>query len=141
MECECVTGRKRQLTEEEEAQLDGLKSRFNLVLSADFQMCKLIPYWGLSPQPGSTYYLQKLNHDIFGIVNQGSSSSTVYMFDERIGPKNTDHTISYLTKYISSLPNWVRRVHIFLDNASSTNKNCYMMSWAYEMVQQRRVDF
>ena len=132
---------KDTLTEEEEAQLDGLKSRFNLVLSADFQMCKLIPYWGLSPQPGSTYYLQKLNHDIFGIVNQGSSSSTVYMFDEHIGPKNTDHTISYLTKYISSLPNWVRRVHIFLDNASSTNKNCYMMSWAYEMVQQRRVDF
>ena len=66
-------------------------------------MCKLVPYWGLSPQPGSTYYLQKLNHDIFGIVNHAQNSSSVYLFDERVGPKNTDHTISYLCDYFSKL--------------------------------------
>jgi len=36
-----------------------MKHKFNLVLSADYQMGKLVPYWGQSPQPGSTYYLQK----------------------------------------------------------------------------------
>jgi len=121
--------------------LDGLKKTFTLVFSADFQMCKLIPYWGYSAQPGSTYYLQKLNHDVFGVVDHSTGSSTVYLFDEHVGPKNTDHTISYLTNYISHLPPWVRRVHLFLDNTSSTNKNYYMMSWAYEMVQHKRVDF
>lgn len=132
---------KVTLTNEETVHLNGLKKRFTLVLSADFQMCKLVPYWGCSAQPGSTYYLQKLNHDVFGIVDHSTASSTVYLFDERTGPKNTDHTISYITDYISCLPAWVRRIHLFLDNTSSTNKNYFMMSWAYEMVQHKRVDF
>ena len=132
---------KEALTEEEKLKLEELKTRFNLVIAADYQMCKLVPYWGCSAQPGSTYYLQKLNHDIFGIVNHSSGASTVYLFDERVGPKNTDHTISYLTDYISRLPSWVKRVHLFLDNTASTNKNYFLMGWAYEMVQQQRVHF
>lgn len=132
---------KAELTDEEKATLLGLKNRFNLVLCADYQMAKLVPYWGMSAQPGSTYYLQKLNHDVFGIVNHGPGSSSVYLFDERAGPKNTDHTILYLTDYISKLPEWIQRVHLFLDNTCSTNKNYYLMSWAYEMVQQQRLQF
>ena len=111
------------------------------MISADYQMNKLVPYWGLSPQPGSTYYLQKLSHDIYGIVNHATNSSVVYLLDERIGPKNTDHTISYTMHYISNLPDWVRRVHLFLDNTCSTNKNFYLMGWAWEMVQQGQLDF
>ena len=61
-------------------------------------MAKLVPNWGLSAQPGSTYYLQKFNHDVFGIVEHGSNLSTEYLFDECAGPKNTDHNISYLTQ-------------------------------------------
>ena len=132
---------KPDLTEEETGKLQSLKNKFNLVVSADYQMGKLIPYWGYSPQPGSTYYLQKLNHDVFGIVNHANNSSTVYLFDERVGPKNTDHTVSYLLDWIYKLPEWVKRVHIFLDNTSSTNKNCYLMAWACELIQQQKVSF
>lgn len=67
-------------------------------------MQKLVPYWGQSPQPGSTYYLQKLNHDILGMVNHSTGASHVYLFDERTGPKNTDHTVSYFSHYITTLP-------------------------------------
>ena len=35
----------------------------------------------------------------------------------------------------------MRRVHLFLDNASSTNKNCFTMAWAMEMIQQGKLDF
>ena len=105
-------------------------------------MGKLVPYWGESPQPGSTYYYQKLNHDVFGIVNHhATNKSAVYLFDERIGPKNTDHTVSYLTHYLVGLPDFVCRLHLFLDNASSTNKNCFTMAWAMEMIQQSKLDF
>jgi len=45
---------KATLTDEKTVTLDGLKKRFTLVLSADFQMRKLVPYWGYSAQPGST---------------------------------------------------------------------------------------
>ena len=129
------------LTETESTELATLKHKFNLVLSADYQMGKLVPYWGESPQPGSTYYFQKLNHDVFGIVNHASNKAAVYLFDERIGPKNTYHTLSYLTHYLTGLPDFVRRLHLFLDNASSTNKNCFTMAWAMEMIQQGNLDF
>ena len=92
-------------------ELEVLKRSFSLVLAVDYQMSKLVPYWGQSPQPGSTYYLQKLSHDIFGVVNHATNDSTVYLLDERVGPKNTDHTISYLTHYISQLPSWIHRIH------------------------------
>ena len=61
----------------------------------------------------------------------------MYLFDERIGPKNTDHTVSFLTHYwrtISQQHPWIHRLAIFLDNATSTNQNKYLFSWAREMV-------
>lgn len=98
-------------------------------------MPKLIPSWGLSQQLGSMCYLQKLSNDIFGIMNHSNDKSAVYIFDERCGPKSTDHTVSYLTHYIKeSGSSWVRKVQIYLDNTCSTNKNYYMW-WANEMVQ------
>ena len=117
---------KEALTEEEKLKLEELKTRFNLLIT------KCVPYWGCSAQPGSMYYLQKLNHDLFGIVNHGSGASTVFLFN---------HTIFYLTEYISRLSSWVKRVHLFLDNTASTNNNYFLMGWAYEMVQQQRVHF
>ena len=82
----------------------------------------------------STYYLQKLNHDVFGIVNNAQNVSTAYRFDECVGAKNTDHSISHITDYLAKLPSWISRVLLFLNNTSSTNKNCYLIAWAYEMI-------
>lgn len=78
---------------------------------------------------------------MFGMVNHCSGESMVYLFDEHAGLKNTDHTTSYLTDYISKLPDWIQRVHLFLGNTCSTNKNYYLMSWAIEMVYQGKLQF
>ena len=104
---------KSHLSEEEAKKLRSLKNKFNIVISADYQMGKLVPYWGLSAQPGSTYYLQKLNHDIFGIVNHATDVSSVYLF-EQVGPKNTDHlslifqigSLSFLTGFVVFTYSW-----------------------------------
>ena len=91
----------------------------------------------MGEKPGSTYYLQKVSHDILGIVDHSENKSTVYVFDERIGPKNTDHTVSFLTNFWHSVTQrhpWIHRLANFLDNATSTNKNKYLFSWAMEMV-------
>ena len=133
--------RMSDLSQNERDELEVFRNSFNLVIAADYQMSKLDPYWGQSPQPGSTYYLQKLSHDIFGIVNHATNKMTVYLFDERVGPKNTDHTVSYLTHFISQLPPWLRRIHLFLDNTCATNKNWYMMAWVLEMLQHGKLDF
>ena len=40
-----------------------------LVISADYQMTKLIPFWRDTAQPAIMYYLRKVSHDLFGIVD------------------------------------------------------------------------
>ena len=134
---------KSILTSSEKEELERKKHCFTLTVSADYQQSKLVPSWGKTEQPGSTYYLQKVSHDIFGIVDHTEDKSTVFLFDERIGPKNTDHTVSFLTKYWNTVTQchpWVRRLAIFLDNATSTNKNKFLFSWAMEMVSSGKVD-
>jgi len=56
----CEIEAKPSKTQALEEELSTLKHCFTLLLSANFQMQKLLHYWGRSPQPGSTYYLQKL---------------------------------------------------------------------------------
>lgn len=130
------------LTTAEREELSGFQHCFTLTISADYQQAKLIPSWGSSEQPGSTYYLQKVSHDSFGIVDHREEKGFLFLFDERIGPKNTDHTVSLLMKYWNGVVvehPWIQRLHIFLDNATSTNKNRYLFSWAMEMVSGGKV--
>ena len=134
---------KEGRTEEEDFTLQSLKHNFSAVLSDDYQMQKLVPYWGHSPQPGATYYLQKLSHDIFRIVNHSDEHSTLYIFDETVGPTNTDHTISLLMQYIRNrerMPSWIKTIYIFLENTGSTNENAFFMGWGMEMVQHGVID-
>lgn len=124
--------------------LSMLMEEFILVLSCDYQQAKLIPHWGESAQPGLSYYMQKVSHEVFGIVDYRSDSKHVFIFDERITPKNTDHTISLLHAYIKQVQlayPWIKRFCIFMDNACSTNKNRYMFAWCHEMVKQGKVDY
>ena len=39
------------------------------------------------------------------------------------------------------VPGWVNRIHIFLNNAGSTNKNQYFMAAVFEVVQQQIFSF
>ena len=123
----------------EEKELEKRQASFMLVLSADYQMTKLIPHWGNTAQPGISYYLRKY---LFGIVDHRDGSKFVAVFDERVGPKNTDHTVSLLFDYLCHsglVPSWVKRVCIFLD-ATSTNKNRYLLGWSMELVQHSVLD-
>jgi hypothetical protein len=42
-----------QDSEDNKDELAQQKQNFSLTLSVDYQMNKLVPYWGLTPQPGS----------------------------------------------------------------------------------------
>lgn len=130
-------------SQETAEQLTVAQHTFTLVLSADYQQNKLIPYWGRSEQPGSTYYLQKVSYDIFGLVDHRNDSKSIIIFDETVGPKNTDHTISFLSQYVNGIKlefPWIDRVRIFLDNAGNTNKNRFLFSWGMEVVSGHTLD-
>ena len=135
---------KTVLTAAEQELLESKKHAFTLIISTDYQQSKLIPYWGNSAQPGSTYYLQKVSHDVFGLLYHRSDQQHITLFDERIGPKNTDHTISIVQGYIKKVTEthpWIRKALLFLDNAANTNKNRYLFSWGMELVEQGTLDY
>jgi len=48
---------KDTLNAASQARLQALQESFTLVLSADYQMTKLIPFWGQTSQPAMTYYM------------------------------------------------------------------------------------
>ncbi len=126
---------KKSKSNTEDAKLRELIDQTVFALSLDYQQSKLTPHWGFSPQPSETYYLRKLSHNIFGIVNHTLSQNAMYIVDERIaGPKNADMTISLLDHYIRyNLPLWTRHVCLFMDNGA-TNKSQFIIHWAKELV-------
>ena len=77
-------------------------------------------------------------------MDHRDESGHLYILNETVGPKNTDHSISYLMHYLKSsgkVPSWIRRVHVFMYNAGSTNKNQYMMAVTLEILQQNGLDY
>ena len=76
---------KTALSPEEEEELSRLQQLFSQTIGADYHMSKLVPSWGMSPQPGSTYYLQKLSHDIFGIDDYSTKKVEHLHFRGTIG--------------------------------------------------------
>jgi hypothetical protein len=121
--------------------LQELSKKTTFCLSVDYQQSKLTPHWGFSAQPSETYYLRKLSHNIFGIVDHALGKNTVYVLDERVGgAKNGDITISLADKYIGQkLPPWARHLCLFMDNGA-TNKNQFMIQWGIELVERGTFD-
>ena len=76
-----------------------------------------------------------------GVVNHATNKVTVYLFHEKVGPKNMDRNVSHITYFISQLPQWLCRIHLLLDNTCASNKNWYLMAWALEMLQHGKLDF
>jgi hypothetical protein len=132
---------KSPKTKEGEANLQKIRKQMVFSLSLDYQQAKLTPHWGFSAQPSETYYLRKLSHNIFGIVNHALGKNSVYVLDERIaGAKNGNITISLIDKYIDQkLPSWARNLCLFMDNGA-TNKNQFMLQWGMELVEKGDFD-
>ena len=126
------------LTRQERLDLQEKMNDFVLVVSADYQMSKLVPHWGNSDQPGESYYLRKYKVDIFGIVNESTKGEQCYLIGEECGNKNTDFTISLLNRYLNgflSQHSWIRNVHICMDNSRITKS-----SWLLRYLQEISTD-
>jgi hypothetical protein len=131
---------RKDRTKEDRVQLQKFMDEITFTLSLDYQQSKLTPHWGFSAQPGDTYYLRKLSHHIFGIVDHAVAKNTVYVTDERICAKNGDLTISLMDHYIQNkIPPWVRHLCLYMDNGP-TNKNQFMIQYGIELVQHKHFD-
>ena len=115
-------------------ELVSTKHCFTATISADFQQLKLVPSWGRTEQPESTY-LQKVSHNLFGIVNHSTDESLMYIFDECIGPKNTDHTLSFLTLFWQRLHQqhpWIQcRSFLIMPPVQTRISSCSQGPWRW----------
>ena len=82
---------------ERDERLKVLQSTFTL-LSVDYQMSKMLPYWGNIAQSSSTYYPQKVSYDIYGIVDHRDESGHLYLLNKTVGPKTP--TTAFLICFI-----------------------------------------
>lgn len=132
---------QKRESKKDKTELRELKGQITFSLSLDWQQSKLTPHWGFSAQPSETYYLRKLSHNIFGIVDHTLAKNAVYVLDERAGgPKNADITISLVDHYLhQNIPSWARHICLFMDNGA-TNKNQFMIQWAMELVERNDYD-
>ena len=132
---------KQPSTPKNTAELNKLKKTFSAFISADYMMGKNLPHWGSSAQPSKTYYMMKLVHGIFGLVDHTSKIKYAYLCDEvAAGPQSTDHTITFFDHFTKVyIDNWVRHLTLCLDNARIC-KNQYLVAWAVEMVESGRFD-
>ena len=73
---------KDDLDAASQERLQALQESLMLVLSADYKMTKFIPFWGETAIP---YYLRKVSHDLFGVVDHYDKSKYITAFDEHIG--------------------------------------------------------
>lgn len=121
--------------------LRGLRAELPHTLSLDYQQSQLVPYWGFSPQPSETYYLRKLSHHIFGIVDHTQDHQAVYVCEERVIPSsNADMTVSLTDHYLTNnVPSWVKHLRLFMDNGP-TNKNQFMIQWALEQIERGKYE-
>ena len=64
---------KEDLNAASQARLQALQESFTLVLSADYQMTKLVPFWGATAQHAMTYYMRKVSHGmpLLGLILRG----------------------------------------------------------------------
>ncbi len=122
---------------------EELKKTITAVLSADYQMSKLLPSWGDSSQPGETYFLRKFMMEVMGITFSATyfggveydMKSSIYIVDERqAGKKSSDQTIFFIDHYVQVvLRKWYRDVNLWMDNAGN-NKNRYVFAYICELV-------
>lgn len=121
-----------------------MKHCFTLTVSADYQQSKLIPYWWRREQPGSMHYTAFKRVSRYLWYCTFTRTECTLSFDEHIGPKTTEHTVSFHTQYWRTTERqhpWNRRLAIFLDYTTSTSKNKHLFAWAMEMVSTGALDY
>ena len=60
---------------------------------------KMLPYFGFSPQPGPTYFMNKLPVYIGGLVDHADNRNFSYLIDKtQAGNLNSQHTLNIFAR-------------------------------------------
>lgn len=123
--------------------------RYRLLLSTDFAQSKSMPYFGASPRPAELYFKPHLSKTVQSIVGHwypldDKRSYQLFVATEVEGNKTSDYVISSLEiSLLETLPMGLRSVdllRVYMDNTTSTNKNCHVTSYGLHLVDSGRFE-
>ena len=89
------------------------------VLAIDYQKNLSLPLTGVSQE----FYKRQLWIHSFCIHDNVTNDATMFLYAEHYAKKEPNEVISCLNYYFDGLPPTICKVHIFLDNCFSQNKN------------------
>ena len=122
---------KKSDAENDTPELQHLNETFILVVCADYQQSKLIPYWGDLHSQAWCIICRKFLRYFWHYWLQKWPRVCV-LSTRNNWSKNTDNTLSYLYHFLcesGQVPSWISPIHLFLDNACSMNKHYYMTAF------------
>ena len=96
-----------------------------LHLSIDAMQNKSYPTFTGYKEPALYYFTKKITFHLLGVVNEGMNTGEVYLYDQRIGPTNSNHTISALQQAMKTQIGNRKVLWINMDNCA-VNKNRYV---------------
>ena len=101
------------------------------VLAMNFQKNLPLPLTGVSQE----YYKRQLWMHNLCIHDNVSGLATMFLYSEHFAGKGPNEVISCLAFYFSGLDSSVKKVHLFVDNCFSQNKNRYLFAYLHAMAQ------
>ena len=103
------------------------------VLAIDYQKNSPLPLTGVSQE----YCKRQLWIHNFCIHDNVTNDATMFLYAEHYVKKGPNEVISRLNYYFDGLPTSISKVHIFLDNCFSQNKNPYLIAYLNVLAQTR----
>ena len=103
------------------------------VIAKDYQKNMPLPLTGVSQE----YYKRQLWIHNFCIHDTVQDQATMFVYAENYAGKGPNEVISCLDFYIRSLPSEITKLRIFADNCFSQNKNRYIISYLYAIVNSK----
>ena len=114
------------------------KHTFTFVISADYQQSKLI---GGGPNSLAQCITDRFHMMCFDLLITEMTPSVLGSSVKPLPPPK--HRSHHRLSVIIPSPSDICMLHhacVFLDNAGSTNRNCYLFSWTMELVRNHTLD-
>ena len=93
-----------------------------IFLSIDAMQNKSYPTFTGHEEPSVYYFTKKIVLHLLGLIDEGENKGRIYLYDERFGGTNANHTISALLDMINEKLGNRRILWINMDNCA-VNKN------------------
>lgn len=142
-DAETLRERYRRLRREAQAEEAKAEDGRELgVISMDFAQALLIPRF--ASQPGGLFYLKPLKLHMFGVCDEGSHLSSVYLTREEVMDavsKSTDAVMTFCHHALERLRvKGRRRAVIHADNAAAQNKSKHWIRYGIYLIATGRFD-